>query len=97
MMRNFLLPLLFSGLILSSCISDVIDKPETTSGWVVIGNALSFRNEFINMAHVVRLTDSNLTVFSVAYPEVELNFPIRDSTVMQDQAVLAYSYKDVAC
>lgn len=83
MTRRYLLySLLFLGLLLNSCTNENDDAPLPPSEWMVIGNDLGFRNEFVDMANVVRLTDSTLTVFSVAYPDVELNFPIRDSVVM---------------
>lgn len=84
-MRNSLFSLLFLGTIISSCASDEIAVSKTASEWVVIGNDLGFRNEFIDMANVVRLSDSILTVHSVAYPDVALKFPIRDSTVIGSQ------------
>lgn len=74
--------LLFLSLIITSCSNNTSDVPQPPSEWVVIGNDLGFRNEFIDMANVVRLSDSSLTVYSVAYPDVALKFPIRDSVVI---------------
>lgn len=82
MMRTSLFTLLFLSVIITSCTNEIVETSQLPSEWVVIGNDLGFRNEFIDMANVVRLSDSNLTVYSVAYPDVALKFPIRDSIVI---------------
>ncbi len=56
--------------------------PQPPTEWIVIGNDLGFRNEFVDMVNVVRLRDSSLSVYSVAYPDVVLTFPIRDGKVI---------------
>lgn len=81
-MRILIFSTCLLGLFISSCTNEISNTPSSPSEWVVIGNDLGSRNEFIDMANVVRLTDSNLTVFSVAYPDVALDFPILDSTVI---------------
>lgn len=60
--------------------SEVDDLPPDQ--WIVVGNDLGLRNEFIDMANLVDVEDGNLRVRSAVIPNMELNYPIRDSLVI---------------
>ncbi|MEL7160174.1 MAG: hypothetical protein AAFN92_05400, partial [Bacteroidota bacterium] len=49
--------------------------------WVVVGNDLGLRNEFVDMANIVVTKDSSITVYSAANPGWETSFPLVDSVV----------------
>jgi hypothetical protein len=64
---------------LFACSFDEPEIPVPPSEWIVVGNDLGLRNEFLDMANVIRLRDSSMTVYPLGSPNVALDYPIVDS------------------
>lgn len=65
-----------------SCSHSDIDDTAPPEQWIVVGNDLGLRNEFIDMANLIDVEDGNLRVRSAVIPNMELNYPIQDSLVI---------------
>ena len=50
--------------------------------YLVVGNDRGLRNEFIDVANVVRLGEGDLTVWSVADTAYRVTYPVRDSLLL---------------
>jgi len=69
------------------CLLACSQDPEITSvappnEWIVVGNDLGLRNEFVDMTNVVVTNDSSISVYSAANPLMEIHFPLVDSVVI---------------
>lgn len=70
-------------LLLIACGAEV--PPADPQEYIVVGNDLGSRNEFIDMGNVVVLTDSLLTVHSLLYEEHVGQYPVSDSAVWRTE------------
>ncbi|WP_273445512.1 hypothetical protein [Neolewinella agarilytica] len=80
-MKHLTLPAVLMLLLISCSKSDSIESSPPDQ-WIVVGNDRGLRNEFIDMANLIDVEESNLRVRSSVIPNMELNYPIRDSLVI---------------